>query len=95
MSTIAQLEAAFTRCRAAECTVFVSFYRDKVHVTISKAAYTGSNNLSFNVKGEGTSVTEAFDRCFANFPPNPLDGESKWVSSQLAPPVDAKFTEIP
>lgn len=95
MQNIEQLEAGLARCIAMECTCFVSFYSKKVHVSISKAAYVGTNNVAFDVKGDGDTVREAFERCFANFPTNPLDGVSKWASSQLPPPPaeDAVFTE--
>lgn len=95
---ITELEAALARCRADGCTCFIAFYSSKVNVTISKSAYSGSNNTEFTVKGEGDSVAEAFDMAFNNFPKNPLDGASKWVNNRLAAPnetpVDATFTEV-
>jgi hypothetical protein len=97
MTSLAELETAFVRCREQELTCFVSFYSKKVGVTLTKYAYTGGNNTEFQVKGEGDSVAEAFDMAFNNFPKSPLDGASKWKSDRLAAPEkveEATFTDI-
>lgn len=97
MTTILELEAALTKCRADELTCFVSFYGKRVSVSLTKHAFTGGSSTEFNVKGEGDTVTEAFRMAFNNFPKNPLDGASKWKSDRLPmpgdEPVDGQFTE--
>lgn len=91
-TNIADLETAFARCRQEEYTCFVSFYGETVGVSISKRASTKRPGLSLDVKSEAPTVSEAFAKCFANFPVNPLDGASEWHSARLAA-SEGQFTE--
>jgi hypothetical protein len=92
-NTLADLETAFARCRADEYTCFVSFYGDKIGVSISRRTSTKNPGLSIDVKSEAYTVSEAFAKAFANFPTNPLDGASEWHSARLAA-SEGQFTEV-
>lgn len=88
---IEELDTAFRRCIAEGYTTFVSFYGNKVHVTLTKR---GTNSLQMEVRGEGDTVAGAFTTAFANFPQNPLDGASRWHDPRLSGPVsEGVFTE--
>lgn len=89
---IADLEIAFARVRSEEYTAFVSFYGSMVGVSISRRASTKNPGLSLDVKSEASTVREAFAKCFANFPTNPLDGISEWNSARLTA-VDGEFKD--
>lgn len=92
---LTELQTAVDRCLDTGFTCFVSFYASKVHVTLNKYAHSGTPGLAMEVKAEGVTVIEAFERALANFPANPLDGATKWHDPRIAGPItEGEFTEL-
>lgn len=91
---IEQLQVAFETCVKRGFTCFISFYHNKVHVTLTKESHNGAPGLRMDVRTEAPSVPEAFEKAFANFPDKPIDGIAEWHNPRLAAPVtEGEFTE--
>jgi hypothetical protein len=94
--TAQELEVVVSRCVADEYSLFLSAYKDykgnpRVGITLTKRA--ANFGLEVQVKGDGQTVGEAFEKALCNFPANPVG--AVWDSVRLAPPaVDGEFTEL-
>lgn len=89
-----ELDLAFRKCLAEGYTTFVSSCGSRVSVSLHKYAHSGTPGLTMEVRAEAPTVAEAFEKAFANFPKNPLDGATRWADNRIAAPVeDGEFTE--
>jgi hypothetical protein len=69
---------------------------ETVRVTLEKGSTYGKFHLKVEAFGE--TPAEAFEAALRQFPPQPLDGATRWDTSRLAPPsdevVDGEFNEV-
>lgn len=70
----------------------------KVHVSLEKGSTYGEMHMKFTA--DAPTVMEAFEKCLANFPPNPMG--ALWDTKRIASPIPLKeeytegqFTEAP
>lgn len=94
--TAQELEYVVARCVEDEYMLFLSAYKDyknKPHVAVTLTKRAGGTSLEVQVKGEGETVTEAFEKALCNFPRNPVG--AVWDSRRLAAPfAEATYTEL-
>lgn len=85
------------RVTEGEYHLYLSMYRGSGgHETCRCSLEKGSTYGKFHMKVEGTGETpsEAFEAALRQFPPQPLDGASRWDTQRIAGPVeDGQFNE--
>lgn len=68
-----------------------------IMVSLEKGSQYGDMHMKFSA--HGATVKDAFNKAYANFPTNPVNG--RWASARLEAPkpenesVDGVFTELP
>lgn len=91
MTTLEQLNSAIDRALSMDYTISIYSHKNFNTCNINKHTASGAQ---VQVEGRGETLNEAIEKCFANFPENPLDGTG-WQNNRLsAPPIDAEFTEV-
>ena len=99
MIDFTELNSIARRATEGEFMVFISIHRssgghEAVRITLEKGSTYGKFHMK--VDGIGATPSEAFEAALRNFPPNPLDGASKWDTSRISGPIeDGEFDEVP
>jgi len=92
-----EMDLVVSRCISEEYSLFISAFpdhKDPITVTLEKGSSYGGMHMKFQASGQ--DLLEAFNKCLANFPENPVG--AKWDTKRIAPPEkveDAVFTEVP
>jgi hypothetical protein len=82
--SLEELQVALDEVRRRGFNISVGCYGNlQITVTLNKYATSGSPGFAMEVRAEGGTVREAFERAFKNFPDSPLDGVTKWAGNQL------------
>jgi len=91
------LNAIAERVLSGEFHMYLSMYRGSSgHESVRCTLEKGSTYGKFHLKVESTGETpaEAFENALRQFPPQPLDGASRWDTQRLSPPAeDGVYTE--
>lgn len=90
-----ELNGIATRVLEGEFHMYLSMYRgssgvESVRITLEKGSTYGKFHMK--VEGSGETPSEAFEMALRQFPPQPLDGVSRWDTLRLTA-QDASFTE--
>lgn len=84
------------RVTEGEFNLFLHIYRtssgEHCRVTLDKGSAYG--HFHMKVEGEGETPSKAFEAALRQFPPQPLDGVSKWDTLRLTA-EDGNFVEKP
>lgn len=96
----AKLNEIARRVTEGEYMMFLSMYRgasgvETVRCTLERGSMYGKFHMKVEASGETPS--EAFENALKQFPPNPLDGVSKWDTARIGsdvPVEDGVFTEL-
>lgn len=92
-----ELNEIARRVTEGEYMMFLSMYRgasglETVRCTLEKGSTYGKFHMKVEANGETPS--EAFENALRQFPPNPLDGASRWDTNRITGSVeDGQFTE--
>lgn len=91
--TTSELDRIIDRCRNEEYTCFLSFYGNKVNVSLEKGSTYGKMYMKFSADAD--TASEAFEKCVLNFPPNPVGAiwDTKRIEAHHAEPIDTTATD--
>lgn len=89
-----ELDRIIATCREDEYTCFISFFGDQARVSLEKGSAYGKMHMKF--EAEGDTVSDAFEKCVLNFPPNPVGAvwDTKRIEAYHAAPIDTTAEEV-